>query len=1106
VKQKQSTVEKAAPARVEAPQTELAAPSNADRIAEVEAEQEVEAEAGYLESGVGEGVAAAAPGAPPADGAPGDAPPNSEAPGGGGGPSGAPVDGALVDVFGPRVRSLPSFRTHAAAAQNLHAKAFTLGQHVTLGEGIDPTDIGDRVSMEVIGEEVAHALAGGGSGQHAVDQPGDPGEASAQASGATFADYVLNGGPVPSLGPAYGGKARIHRATEDDSDQDSGHDSDRDEDNDSDRDEDNDSDRDEEAAEEAAEEAQEEAEEAQEDMESAAEDLSEDLAEDVAADVEAHAEEIAEEIAEEAALEEAVEGDVHALEGPEAALDPADIEALEAELEAELPTVAEQATALMEEDLAAIAELEGQERIDAILESSANLGTTLAEMSPQEQAELLEGAGAEAISGLVDEISELEGTERAEAMAGLLDAGETVGMDNVGALADIMSESSIPANDPSLMEAVETSITQGNGSLMAAAMIESYGSTEAGTRDLVETFGRSTHQVQEAFREALSERTTLDGQLAEFVENQQAAGIGQEHIEAGVDAFMAEHAEAYAAFDNTAGVYASTLQGTAYAVDHVVGDRTTWNDRHGNTRQGQAMGDLSIGGTGGNLTNDTLGEILEDGMYMAPAAAQSEVGRAVMADAMLQSGAGQRTFYDTLEANEETLNARAEREANGQRHTSFDQRMENAVLQTGFTALTGAAGTLDVENMQNAIDGLARQVDDPELADAITAAGVDFSELATQAQNGEVTAQDFLNRVGSGFAGAARDQTLTERQRQALGAMGSAITLGSAGLALTDGITAREALTFGSSAANFTDQVLDARGVATQIRQGQQQVGDWADSGFMTRGSARVIGRGLGTVNSVVGAIQDGNVTARETLTVALEGVSTGLETARVLGRLGDRGLRVAGAVGRLSGAVGIAFSAWDTARAIDQGDWVGAAAAAAPLVGAGIGAALTSWTGPGAAVGALVGGVIGLGVEGIRMLVNESPREALGNNTLGAAQAMMESMGLPADQATAMAERLSGYDRDLVSAMPALGRAAEELGVPVEDLLQHVAGLSSREMRQVFRQAGRVRTNADAIEEEMEAYSGFRTDDPPTTTLRAEDGRRLDRLVGTLGDLGLGS
>lgn len=125
---------------------------------------------------------------------------------------GAPVSGALEACFGPGVRGLDLATGQDRENQDIGALASAEGRRVSLSSQIQP-ERGDRQSLEVLGHEIAHGLAGGGSGAHALDQPGDPGEARADQAGARFADFVLGGmqGPAPRLSPATGGRARVHR-------------------------------------------------------------------------------------------------------------------------------------------------------------------------------------------------------------------------------------------------------------------------------------------------------------------------------------------------------------------------------------------------------------------------------------------------------------------------------------------------------------------------------------------------------------------------------------------------------------------------------------------------------------------------------------------------------------------------------------------------------------------------------------------------------------------------------------------------------------------------------------------------------------------------------
>lgn len=118
----------------------------------------------------------------------------------------------LRQSFGPSVDDIAVTKNEGAKNRSIAAKAHTIGNKISLGDDVrdDPRDAN---SMEVIGHEVAHALAKGGSGKHILDRKGDPGEHAAYDAGRQFRGFVEAGGrsPAPSLTPALGGLAHVHR-------------------------------------------------------------------------------------------------------------------------------------------------------------------------------------------------------------------------------------------------------------------------------------------------------------------------------------------------------------------------------------------------------------------------------------------------------------------------------------------------------------------------------------------------------------------------------------------------------------------------------------------------------------------------------------------------------------------------------------------------------------------------------------------------------------------------------------------------------------------------------------------------------------------------------
>ncbi|MCB9793945.1 MAG: DUF4157 domain-containing protein [Alphaproteobacteria bacterium] len=129
----------------------------------------------------------------------------------GAGPASPELMVALEACFGPGVGSLDLEQGSARDASQVGAEAFCEGHQVNLG-GMQPS-MDDPHAVEILGHEVAHALAGGGDGQELLSQHEDLGERRADAAGQAFRGWVDGGlqGPPPQLRPAHGGHAAIHR-------------------------------------------------------------------------------------------------------------------------------------------------------------------------------------------------------------------------------------------------------------------------------------------------------------------------------------------------------------------------------------------------------------------------------------------------------------------------------------------------------------------------------------------------------------------------------------------------------------------------------------------------------------------------------------------------------------------------------------------------------------------------------------------------------------------------------------------------------------------------------------------------------------------------------
>lgn len=127
------------------------------------------------------------------------------------GPFDAPwLNEALSEAFGEDLGHLDAAEGETAANDAIGAEAHTVGNAMSFG---GKTDTKDAKGLEVVAEETAHALAGGGSGQTQLDTANDPGEVRAKDAGKRFSSWVRGGmkSEAPELAAATGGRAAIHR-------------------------------------------------------------------------------------------------------------------------------------------------------------------------------------------------------------------------------------------------------------------------------------------------------------------------------------------------------------------------------------------------------------------------------------------------------------------------------------------------------------------------------------------------------------------------------------------------------------------------------------------------------------------------------------------------------------------------------------------------------------------------------------------------------------------------------------------------------------------------------------------------------------------------------
>jgi peptidoglycan hydrolase-like protein with peptidoglycan-binding domain len=119
---------------------------------------------------------------------------------------------ALSEAFDAPLTGIEAHTGEASRNEAIGAVASTEGKRMSFGAEVS-AEPESAEELKVVAHETAHALAGGGAGATALDQPGDAGEAKAAAAGERFSGWVRSGmqGPAPHLEPATGGQAEVHR-------------------------------------------------------------------------------------------------------------------------------------------------------------------------------------------------------------------------------------------------------------------------------------------------------------------------------------------------------------------------------------------------------------------------------------------------------------------------------------------------------------------------------------------------------------------------------------------------------------------------------------------------------------------------------------------------------------------------------------------------------------------------------------------------------------------------------------------------------------------------------------------------------------------------------
>ena len=161
------------------------------------------------------------------------------------------------------------------------------------------------------------------------------------------------------------------------------------------------------------------------------------------------------------------------------------------------------------------------------------------------------------------------------------------------------------------------------------------------------------------------------------------------------------------------------------------------------------------------------------------------------------------------------------------------------------------------------------------------------------------------------------------------------------------------------------------------------------------------------------------------------------------------------------------AFSALDTFNALERGDEVGAAAAAAPAIGATVGgiAGAGVFSIPGALLGGAIGSVVGVGIKVVQGVVEDSPEEVHEKTVDPFLRGAFAEAGIDEEAAY----RLRDVDGDFEGVGPIFGPVAEKLGMTPREVLQRFSALSDDDRIDFAKEAQDVDTNSDDRQEASE-------------------------------------
>jgi len=406
------------------------------------------------------------------------------------------------------------------------------------------------------------------------------------------------------------------------------------------------------------------------------------------------------------------------------------------------------------------------------LAGAATVERALAGKSPAEQRAILDATGDD-IATITRGLDTLSGEQTRDAVRHLARAGEGLGREHIDALARPVAsaiadlDAGHDHNLGELKDGLKAAVVSGDGALFAAAVATQAPAASRGALEGAVTDG--LREVREDFASAQDDLDQRQGELA-TIQQHFASSLSPEALEAGGDAFRAEHRETFARGASAAARQAKILDGAGLFASRAGDD--------GRAEAGQSLAEIHR-------------------------VATHDVGRATIAAALTTQARGTPSFLQDAQAAAARLPSAEER-------TNAHERLDGAIMQGASQAANARMAAQDPRGAAELVRGAAAVLHDDVMRQGVTAMGdevdrlppgreltLDQARVLAASVHGSVVGIA-RERVISGLAGAdaaddvVRDridgELLTNPRFQGLTVFGAALSV--AGLATRGGALA----------------------------------------------------------------------------------------------------------------------------------------------------------------------------------------------------------------------------------------------------------------------------------------------------------------------------